>query len=280
MVDMKKNLLSNYEEYYETASFISQQHDKGEVKRFADLAGPSGANLEILDIGCAEGELVVLLAKRGNRVTAADISKAFLEQAANRAAGSGASVSTIFFDVEKDITAFNDKKFDVIYLMDVIEHLRSPVKALANIRGLLRDNGTLIIHTPNLCSLALLYRYVRFRSRRENYFLPENLGDLHLQGYDYQTLEKVLNFVGLQIEKVLPTATTLPLIYRFTWAKPFFRALSHLFPLISDTLLVRCRKVEPVDMEKQIEYWEKAYGADSGKNVSGKAIPAGSNLPR
>jgi SAM-dependent methyltransferase len=267
MVDMKKNLLSNYEEYYETASFISQQHDKGEVKRFADLAGPSGANLEILDIGCAEGELVVLLAKRGNRVTAADISKAFLEQAANRAAGSGASVSTIFFDVEKDITAFNDKKFDVIYLMDVIEHLRSPVKALANIRGLLRDNGTLIIHTPNLCSLALLYRYVRFRSRRENYFLPENLGDLHLQGYDYQTLEKVLNFVGLQIEKVLPTATTLPLIYRFAWAMPFFRALSHLFPLISDTLLVRCRKVEPVDMEKQIEYWRKVYCAGRGKGL-------------
>ena len=276
---MKKNLLSNYEEYYETASFISQQHDTGEVKRFADLAGPAGVNLEILDIGCAEGELVVLLAKRGNRVTAADISKAFLEQATNRAADRGASISTIFFDVEKDISAFNGRTFDVIYLMDVIEHLRSPVKALANIRGLLRENGTLIIHTPNLCSLALLYRYVRFRSWRKNFFLPENLGDLHLQGYDYQTLEKALNFVGLQIEKVLPTITTLPLIYRFAWAKPFFRALSQLFPLISDTLLVRCRKVEPVDMEKQIEYWKKVYGADSGKNTDGQAFSAGSNLP-
>lgn len=258
-IDMEKSLLSNYEEYYESASFIPQQHDNTEVRRFADLAGPTGTNLNILDIGCAEGELVVLLAKRGNRVTAADISRSFLEQTAKRAADSGVSVSTIFFDVENDISAFNGKTFDVVYLMDVIEHLRSPAHALANIRELLRDNGTLIIHTPNLCSFALLYRYIRFRTRRVNFFLPENLGDLHLQGYDYQTLEKVLNFVGLRIEKVLPTLITLPLAYRFAWAKPFFRILSKLFPLISDTLLVRCRKVEPVDMEKQIEYWRNKY---------------------
>jgi SAM-dependent methyltransferase len=256
---MEKSLLNNYEQYYESASFISQQRDKDEVKRFADIAGPAGANLEILDIGCAEGELVVLLAKRGNRVTAADISKTFLARVAQRAGDSGVKVPTVFFDVEKDVLAFNGKTFDVIYLMDVIEHLRSPAKALANIRALLRDNGTLVIHTPNLSSLALVYRYVRFRARRENYFKPENLGDLHLQGYDYQTLEKALNFAGLQIEKVLPTVITLPLLYRFAWARPFSRALSKLFPLVSDTLLVRCRKVKPVDMEKQIEYWKNKY---------------------
>jgi SAM-dependent methyltransferase len=276
---MEKSLLDNYEEYYETASFISQQYDKGEVNRFADLAGPAGNNLEILDIGCAEGELVVSLAKRGNRVTAADISKTFLQQTAKRAKDSDVPVSTIFFDVEKDASAFNGKTFDIIYLMDVIEHLRSPAQALANIHALLRDTGALVIHTPNLCSLALLYRYIRFRARRENYFLPENLGDLHLQGYDYQTLEKALNFTGLQIEKVLPTAITLPLVYRFAWAKPFSRVLSKLFPLISDTLLVRCRKVMPVDMEKQIDYWKKIYGADSGKNTGGKAFNTGNNPP-
>jgi 2-polyprenyl-3-methyl-5-hydroxy-6-metoxy-1,4-benzoquinol methylase len=264
---MEKSLLNNYEEYYESASFISQQHDKDEVRRFTEIAGTIGANLDILDIGCAEGELAVSLAKKGNRVTAADISKSFLEQTAQRARDNGVKGSTVFFDVEKDAVAFNGKTYDVIFLMDVIEHLLGPAKALANIRTLLRDNGILVIHTPNLSSLALVYRYVRFRARRENYFLPENLGDLHLQGYDYQTLEKALNFSGLQIEKVMSTAITLPLIYRFAWARPFSRALSKLFPLISDTLLVQCRKVTPVDMEKQIVYWKNLYGTNSGKNT-------------
>jgi SAM-dependent methyltransferase len=262
---MEKSLLNNYKEYYEAASFIPQQRDRAEVQRFTDIAGTIGSNLDILDVGCAEGELVVSLAKEGNRVTASDISENFLAQVAERARESNVTVSTVCFDVEKDNSPFNGKTFDVIYFMDVIEHLRSPAQALANIRGLLKENGTLVIHTPNLCSLALLYRYVRFRARRENYFHPENLGDLHLQGYDYQTLEKALNFAGLQIEKVLPTAITLPLVYRFAWAKPLSRALSKLFPLVSDTLLVRCRKVNPVDMEKQIECWKKVYGAGPGK---------------
>jgi ubiquinone/menaquinone biosynthesis C-methylase UbiE len=266
MADKSKSLLDNYEEYYDAASFISQQLDRDEVIRFAGLAGSCGANLEILDIGCAEGELAVLLAKQGNRVTASDISKNFLGQTAKRAGDSGVQVSTVFFDVEEAATAFNGKTFDVIYLMDVIEHLRSPVRALASIRELLKDNGALIIHTPNLCSLSLLYRYIRFRSRRENFFSPENLGDLHLQGYDYQTLEKVLNFVGLRINTVLPTLITLPVIYRFGWSKPVFRWLSRQFPLISDTLLVQCGKVSPVDMEKQMDYWKKVYGADSAEN--------------
>jgi len=278
MADKAKTLLGGYEEYYETASFIPQQRDADEVKRFAGLAGHAPSNREILDIGCAEGELAVLLAKRGNHVTAADISKGFLEQTAKRAKDQGVPVSTVFFDVEKDVTAIGGKTFDVIYFLDIIEHLRSPIQALANVRELLKENGSLIIHTPNLCSLALLYRYIKFRSKRENYFLPENLGDLHLQGYDYQTLEKALNFVGLRIEKVFPTMATLPFIYKFGWARPIFRWTSRLFPLVSDTLLVSCRKIAPLDMEKQLAFWKNAYRAEPGKKTSRRPVFLDCNL--
>jgi len=75
-----KSLLSNYAHYYEAASFLPQQRDKEEVERFARIVAPGGKNLAILDVGCAEGELSVLLARQGHRVTAADISPSFLDQ--------------------------------------------------------------------------------------------------------------------------------------------------------------------------------------------------------
>ncbi len=255
---MTKGLVPNYVRYYEAASFLPQQRDRGEVERFASIASERGGTLDILDVGCAEGELSVLLAERGHRVTAADISRSFLKQTGELALKRGVDVATLYLDVDKDGGAGPHNAFDVIYLMDVIEHLRCPACALVNLRAMLRDNGVLVIHTPNLASAGLLYRYVKFRKRRENYFLPESLGDLHLQGYDYQTLEKTLNFAGLQILEVLPTTIGLPLLHRFAWARPLSRRLSKIFPLVSDTLLVTCRKVAPLDVDKQIEFWKRS----------------------
>jgi|GEM_PF-1983345 2-polyprenyl-3-methyl-5-hydroxy-6-metoxy-1,4-benzoquinol methylase len=250
-----KSLLSDYEHYYEAASFLPQQRDKDEVKRFAGIAASIGANLDILDVGCAEGELAAALAKQGHRVTAADISQAFLEQARKRAIGEGTAVATVLLDIERPPDQAMEKTFDLIYLMDVLEHLRNPAQGLASLRAMLRDNGTLVLHTPNLCTPSGVYRYAKFRKRRENFFRPENLGDLHLQGWDYQTLEKTLNFAGLRVRDVLPTVVSLPVLYRFAWALPLSRRLSALFPMLSDTLLVACDKVAPIDLERQLEYW-------------------------
>jgi 2-polyprenyl-3-methyl-5-hydroxy-6-metoxy-1,4-benzoquinol methylase len=255
---MKKSLFSNYAHYYDAAAFLPQQRDKAEVERFAGIAGSIGKHLDILEVGCAEGELAVLLAKNGHRVTAADISPSFLEQARKLAVGNGVAISTILLDVEKEPPTALVGAFDVVYLMDVIEHLRNPAQGLVTLCAMLREAGTLIVHTPNLCSLGRFYHYVKFRKRREDYFRPENLGDLHLQGYDYQTLEKALNFAGLRIRDIAPTVVSLPVLYRFAWALPLQRRLSALFPMISDTLLVTCGKVAPIDLDRQLEYWKSA----------------------
>jgi SAM-dependent methyltransferase len=256
---MDKSLLSNYAHYYEAASFLLQQRDKEEVERFARIVASGGRNLAIMDVGCAEGELSVLLARQGHKVTAADISPSFLDQTKRRAAENGVVVSTVLLDVEQQPRPELENSFDVIYLMDVIEHLRCPAQGLVTLRAMLHEKGTLVIHTPNLASLGQVYRYVKFRKKRENYFSPRNLGDLHLQGYDYQTLEKALNFAGLKIRDVLPTVVSLPVLYKFAWARPLSRWLSRVFPLISDTLLATCEKTPPIDLEKQIEFWKQTH---------------------
>jgi SAM-dependent methyltransferase len=255
----ENTLENNYEHYYETASFIPQQEDEEELDCFVAIANKTGKNLAILDIGCAEGRLSALLAKSGHDVTAADISNSFLQQAGRTAAASGVAVRTMYCDIEKDIAGFGGGKFDMIYFMDIIEHVRSPIRALGNLRRLLKENGSLVISTPNLCSFSQFYRYFKHPKQKADFFDPANLGDLHLQGYDYLTLEKALNFSGLQIGEVIPGLIKLPVVYRFRRARPFMRWCAKKYPLLSENLLVKCKVVGPVDLEKQISFWRKKY---------------------
>jgi len=41
------------------------------------------------------------------------------------------------------------KKFDVITLFHVLEHIKNPVKTLADLRTYLKADGTLIVEIPN-----------------------------------------------------------------------------------------------------------------------------------
>jgi len=252
----EKTLPKNYEEYYEKASIILQQTDKEETYYFANLISHN-KKLRILDIGCAEGELVLLLALKGHDVTAADISKNYLEKVVKSAQENSTKIRIMKCNIEDNISQFEDEKFDVIFFMDVIEHLRNPLIALENIRHLLNDDGVLFIHTPNVFTLSRLLRYIVARTKLIDYYEPSKLADLHFQTYDYLTLEKTLNFIGLKIHEIIPTKLTLPLVCRFRFFNHFFKFLSKEFPFFSDTLLVKCKKAKPINIEQQIVFWSK-----------------------
>jgi 2-polyprenyl-3-methyl-5-hydroxy-6-metoxy-1,4-benzoquinol methylase len=252
---LSQSLISNYKKFYDEAAFIPQQTDPAEVAAFGAIADMLGKNLSILDIGCAEGKLAAFLAKKGHTVTVCDISESFLLQAKKTAEDQNVTIQTAFCDIDSDISQLQDKKFDLIYFMDIIEHVRSPIIALSHIRSLLKDAGHVVINTPNLSSLSRLYMYMKYPKKKVDFFLPSNLTDLHIQGYDYQTLEKALNFCGLKVLRFFPNIIMLPFIHRFRFAKPFLRWCSKKFPLLSENLCVLCTVTEPLDVEKQLEYW-------------------------
>ena len=253
-----KGLADSYEEIYERASAIAQQTDPSEVLFFADLV-PKGSKLRILDIGCGEGKLSVLLAQRGHDVTAMDVSEGFLEQARCLAKKNAVTLRTIRMNVENAEPTLPEEKFDVIYLMDVIEHLKAPITGLRNIRGMLKDDGILLVHTPNVFTPSRFANYLKNPQNLTDFSNPKNIGDLHLQTYDFVTLEKTLAFSGFKVLQVVPTKLTLPVLFRFRSraADRLFRRASRRFPKFSDTLLLRCGKASQLDFDIVLASWAK-----------------------
>ena len=243
-----KTLSQDFEGYYDKASAIPQQADGQEVARFADLL-PSGRPLRVLDLGCAEGRLSVELARRGHRVTAADISRAQLGKAAEAARAEGLELATAKCDIEAGRGELEGQVFDAIYLMDVIEHFRNPVAALENLRPLLAEDGLFLVHTPNACALGTLAYYLLRPRKMVDFRRPGILRDFHFQTYDYLSLEKTLAFTGFKGVEAVPTLTTAPFLFRS-------RRLAKWFPFLADTLLLKCRKAPPIEVDGLLAEWE------------------------
>ena len=88
------------------------------------------------------------------------------------------------------------KKYDVITLIDVIEHVTDPVDLVKNISQLLADEGVAIIVTPDVSSLAskiMGWKWWHFRKAHVGYF-------------NLKTLDICLNAAGLiRVRKSRPS---------------------------------------------------------------------------
>ncbi|NWG36464.1 class I SAM-dependent methyltransferase [Nitrososphaera sp.] len=101
---------------------------------------------EILDVGCGDGYLTRELLKHFKNVTGVDESTVALNKAKINAKG-----ATI---IQSSIEDFKPaRKFDTVLMINVLEHVKEPVKKLATISKWLKGNGQIIIHVPNAYSV-------------------------------------------------------------------------------------------------------------------------------
>ncbi len=124
----------------------------------------------VLDIGCGRGELVIQSALRGADAWGIDYAQAAVDIAAGALAGIDAELQRRTHIEQMDVKdlRFDDAFFDVVFMMDVVEHLYPHELALAfdELHRTIRPGGLLVMHTsPNKVFEETVYPHY---SRRIN----------------------------------------------------------------------------------------------------------------
>ena len=105
--------------------------------------------LQVLDIGCGGGLMSEPLARLGAKVTAVDTSKESLLVARQHAKEGGLSIDYRNIALE-DMS--EEKPFDLLCAMEVIEHVSDPLRFLSKAANLLKKEGILVLSTLNRTS--------------------------------------------------------------------------------------------------------------------------------
>lgn len=103
-------------------------------------------NLKVLDVGCGAGQFLRWCSKIGHDVVGAEVSKNIVDQLKEKG----------FNVLNKSLQQLSKQEiqYDWVVCIDVIEHLKEPLKALEQLAKLIKPGGQLAIQTPNGNAIA------------------------------------------------------------------------------------------------------------------------------
>jgi 2-polyprenyl-3-methyl-5-hydroxy-6-metoxy-1,4-benzoquinol methylase len=186
--------------YYESENYISHSNTNSglidkiyqvvrqyTISQKIKLLNQLGKKGQLLDIGCGTGDFLNAAKQDGWNVEGIEPG----EKARNFAiAKHGLKVGN-----EKDISSLKEKKFDVITLWHVLEHVPYLNIRIKEIKTLLKEKGTLIIAVPNCAS--------RDANHYKNYWAAYDV-PRHLYHFTPSTIEKLFNKHNLLLLQKLP----------------------------------------------------------------------------
>jgi 2-polyprenyl-3-methyl-5-hydroxy-6-metoxy-1,4-benzoquinol methylase len=147
------------------------------------IEGKSG---RLLDVGCGLGYFVKKISSSpGWQAYGCEISKTAVEFAKDKL-----GLKNVFCGKIEE-SGFPEKFFDIITLWDVIEHIPKPDFVLSCLSKILKDDGLLFIHTPNVrvhLLKARLKKFLRGMKRELHYLEAKD----HINHYSEKTLATVL----------------------------------------------------------------------------------------
>lgn len=195
-----------------------------------------GTGKKILEVGCRAGNLTQFYHQE-NDVVGIDVDRNALKEFEKRL-----GLPSHWVDVDSEPLPFDDEQFDLVVFSEVMEHLRFPQKALAEIARVLKTGGRLVGSVPNA-----------FRLRNRLKFLlgkPFETDKSHLRSYSPACLKNELSphFSSLALHPISGHllgggSTGIPV---FTWLPHPIRALFAL-----DLVFTGEKKPKPENADEQ-----------------------------
>ena len=166
----------------EYQSMLLGLYDKSILKKakFAAISRymPPTDNFRCLDVGADNGVLSYLLRESGGNWTSADLDPAIVE-GIKQMVGSQVEL----FDGGR--TAHADKTFDVVVIIDFLEHIENDRAFIGELHRVMKSNACLIVNVPNYRPNSLI-RKLRLACG----LTDEKHGHLR-PGYDLQSINSI-----------------------------------------------------------------------------------------
>ncbi|MBN1688179.1 MAG: class I SAM-dependent methyltransferase [Candidatus Omnitrophica bacterium] len=168
-----------------------QGHYSDMTQAFSDILGESLKSKSILDIGCGWGQALLFFRETGLSCYGFDPAPEAIEYGRKQ----GLNVVTAGME---EMAVFGDKRFDIVTLLNVLEHFADPVTVLEEIyKKVLKPGGVLAIDVPNefnvfqICAKELHHL-------GEWWVAPPG----HLNYFSADSLKKLLEGTGFSVRLV------------------------------------------------------------------------------
>ncbi len=139
----------------------------------------------LLDLGCGTGHFLSMAMKKNWKTIGIEPNEIARKQALLK-----------HLDIRKDIDSIkNEKKFDVITLFHVLEHIHQLDPTIKDLLKALKKRGSLIIAFPNHDS----HDRAHYEEKWASYDIPR-----HLYHFNKNSMEHLANKYSLTIREILP----------------------------------------------------------------------------
>lgn len=180
---------------------------------------------KILDIGCASGYIGRTLHEQDNYVVGIDLVRKDIAKAQK------VLDEAYVFDIETDNLKKLGRNYDLIIMVEVMEHLFDPEKAINRFLPLLKPGGQILLSTPNIVHLYIRLKFLLgiFEYKEETV-----INKSHIHFFTHTTFLKMIKNLGLEIIKennvILPET---------------FELISKIWPnMFAHQMVAICRKVD------------------------------------
>lgn len=176
-------------------------------------------NFRILDIGCGSGKFVRFLRNLGYDAYGLEPSsvlyQTFLE-----------GESYFYnFTTQEFLANQPDRKFDIVTLFDVLEHIKNPNSIIRDISNLLIPKSYIFISTPNANSL-----FAKILNKRWHYF-----NKYHFSYFSPSTIKLLAKMNDLKYINLCYLTRYYSLYYLFNYFFDFFLNINIILPEIRTT---------------------------------------------
>lgn len=148
---------------------------------------------KILDIGCADGVFtrIILEKTKAKEIIGIDVLKSSINWASNHWKDKRMKFQT--GDIHK--LEFKTSTFDAVFALEILEHVYDPVKALQEIKRVLKRDGYAVFLVP---SENFLFKLVWFLW---GFYRGSIWKGTHLHEFSGEYLSKLCKDIGFKIEK-------------------------------------------------------------------------------